>query len=81
MWPRPLLGHEHAVELQPGLAEALAGGDAWLQVLVDGELLAPLQLIGTVPYARSLRPGRKILRSLTMAVGMPESKLTQLPPP
>ncbi|MEZ4645092.1 MAG: hypothetical protein R3E31_20555 [Chloroflexota bacterium] len=38
--------------VQPGLDAALAGGDAWLQVLVNGDLLTPLQPIGTVPYAQ-----------------------------
>ncbi|MCB8990518.1 MAG: hypothetical protein H6664_14975 [Ardenticatenaceae bacterium] len=38
--------------VQPGLDIALAGGDAWLQVQLDGEILAPLQPIGTVPYAQ-----------------------------
>ena len=38
--------------VQPGLDGALAGGDAWLQVQLDGEVLAPLQPIGTVAYAQ-----------------------------
>ena len=38
--------------VQPGLDFALAGGDAWLQVQLDGEVLAPLQPIGTVAYAQ-----------------------------
>jgi hypothetical protein len=37
--------------VQPGLGEALANGEAWLEVKLDDEILAPRQPVGSVAYA------------------------------
>jgi len=37
--------------VQPGLGDALVDGDAWLEVKLDNEILAPRQPVGSVAYA------------------------------
>lgn len=37
--------------VQPGLGDALVEGNAWLEVKLDDEILAPRQPVGSVPYA------------------------------